>query len=255
MTTTERTPRGRVAPTAPAAPGEADLAGTRLLAALPARESKRLRESAQRLRPRMREVLHEQGASMEHVWFPLTGVFAQLAQMTDGSVIETLAVGDEGMVGLGAVMGATRSPVRSICQISGWALRVPVSVIHELPRDAVLLDRLRRYAQAQITTLSRSVACNRLHGAEQRYARWVLATHDRVGIDEFPITQDFLAQMLGVTRPTVSAAGQALQRRGCIHFAQGRLTVDDRAGLERAACECYGAIREAFDELLGIARG
>jgi CRP-like cAMP-binding protein len=103
-----------------------------------------------------------------------------------------------------------------------------------------------------MTALSRSIACAGLHTAQQRYARWVLATQDRVMMDEFPITQDFLAQMIGVTRPTISLVGQDLQALGLIHYAQGRLTVDDRAGLERVACECYGVIRHAFEELLGV---
>lgn len=115
----------------------------------------------------------------------------------------------------------------------------------------MLFERLLRYAQARLAALSRSVACNRLHSSQQRYARWVLNTHDRVGMDEFPITQDFLAHMLGVTRPTISLVGQELQTEGLIHYAQGRLTVDDRAGLEAVCCECYRATRQAFEELLG----
>ncbi len=237
------------------APEASDLAGSRLLAGLPAAEKARIQVAAERVRPRMRQLLHEQDVAMEHAWFPQTGVFSQLAVMSDGGIIETLTIGNEGMIGLPALMGARRSPTRSICQISGWALRVPMAVLLELPRDGVLFDRMRRYAQAQITSLSRSVACNRLHTAEQRYARWVLTTQDRVGMDEFPITQEFLAQMLGVTRPTVSAVGQGLQREGLVHSAQGRLTVDDRRGLEGVACECYGTIRSAFDELLGTPRG
>ena len=173
-----------------------------------------------------------------------------------GGTVETLTVGSEGMIGLHAVLGASHSPTRAICQVSGWALRMPVSALIEAaPRDGVLFDRLIRYAQARLTALSRSVACNRLHSAQQRYARWVLTTQDRVGTDEFPITQDFLAQMLGVTRPTISLVGQELQSLHLIHYAQGRLTVDDRHGLEQVSCECYQTTRQAFEELLGVERG
>src|ERR1700712_4889268 len=160
------------------------------------------------------------------------------------------------MVGLPAVFGAQLSPTRAMCQISGWTLRIPMNkLIEAVPRNGALFDRLVRYAQARMTALSRTVACNRLHSAQQRYARWVLTTQDRVRVDEFPITQDFLAQMLGVTRPTISLVGQELQSLHVIHYAQGRLTVDNRQALEGIACECYETTRTAFRDLLGVARG
>ena len=236
--------------------GVTELAGNRLLAGLPPGELQRLQVASERVRPRMRQLLYEQGEPIEHVYFPGGGVFSMLAVMANGEIIETLTVGNEGVVGLPVIMGAPRSPGKAICQISGWAIRIPsAALIEAAPRHGVLFDRLLRYAQAQLTSLSRSVACNRMHTAQQRCARWILITHDRVGSDEFPITQDFLAQMLGVTRPTVSLVGQELQATGLIHYAQGRLTVDDRAGLERMACECYGIVRQAFDDLLGVQRG
>jgi CRP-like cAMP-binding protein len=204
----------------------------------------------------MRQMLFEQGGPMPYVYFPQGGVFSLLAQMNDGSIIETLTVGNEGMVGLPAVLGARLSPTRAICQISGWTLRIPLAALMEsAPRDGILFERMTRYAQARLTALSRSVACNRLHSAQQRYARWVLTTQDRAGMDEFPMTQDFLAQMLGVTRPTISIVGQELQALHVVHYAQGRMTVDDRGGLERISCECYQTTREAFEEMLGVARG
>jgi CRP-like cAMP-binding protein len=235
----------------------ADLSRNHLLAEVPAAELELIRSEAQRVRSRMREVIYAQGAAMDYVLFPENGVFSLLAEMSDGTVVETLTVGNEGMIGLPALMGATRSPTRAICQITGLAFRVPVDTVREaasLP-GSVLFRRLARYAQAQLTSLSRSVACNRIHTAQQRYARWVLTTHDRVGTDEFPITQEFLAQMLGVTRPTISLVGQELHKAGLIHYAKGRLTVDDRTGLEGVACECYWSVRESFNEMLGIERG
>jgi CRP-like cAMP-binding protein len=229
---------------------------SQLLAGLPAAELEPLIADAQRVRPRMRQELYAQGGSMEVAWFPVGGVFSLIVETTDGGMVEILTIGNEGMLGLPAVLGASRSPTRAICQIAGWALRVPMATLLEVARPgAVLHGRLTRYAQARMTSLSRSVACNRLHSAQQRYARWVLTTQDRVGADEFPITQDFLAQMLGVTRPTISQVGQELQGAGLIHYAQGRLTVDDRAGLERLSCECYAAVRAEFAELLGSPRG
>lgn len=231
-------------------------AGNHLLDGLPSSELDVIRPSMERVRPRMRQVMFEQLEPIQYAYFPEGGVFSLLAQMHDRSTVETLTVGNEGMIGLHALLGASASPTRAICQVSGWALRVPIrTLIGAIPRDGAFFDRIMRYAQARLTALSRSVACNRLHSAQQRYAQWVLATQDRVGLDEFPITQDFLAQMLGVTRPTISLVGQELQSQRLIHYAQGRLTVDDRVGLERVSCECYGTTRQAFAELLGVQRG
>jgi len=232
------------------------LEGNYLLDGLPSAELDVIRPACERVRSRMRQVLFEQSAPIRFVYFPQGGVFSLLARMEDGSTVETLTVGNEGIIGLPAVLGSSHSPTRAICQVSGWALRVPVDTLIEgIPRDGVLFDRFVRYAQARLTALSRSVACNRLHSAQQRYARWVLTTQDRVGTEEFAITQDFLAQMLGVTRPTISVVGQELQSLRLIHYAQGRLTVDDRRGLENVSCECYRTTRQAFAELLGVERG
>jgi CRP-like cAMP-binding protein len=241
----------------PAGSGQAvKMEGNHLLAGLPSSELDAIRPSMERVRFRMRQVLFEQFEPIDYAYFPEGGVFSLLAQMQDRGTVETLTVGSEGMIGLHAMLGASKSPTRAICQISGWAFRVPITTLIEgTPRDGALFDRIIRYAQARLTALSRSVACNRLHSAQQRYARWVLTTQDRVGTDEFPITQDFLAQMLGVTRPTISLVGQELQSQRLIHYAQGRLTVDDRAGLERVSCECYWTTRQAFAELLGVERG
>jgi CRP-like cAMP-binding protein len=233
-----------------------EIDGNYLLDGLPSAELDALRPAIERVRSRMRQVLFEQSEPIQYAYFPQGGVFSLLAQMHDGSTVETLTVGNEGVVGLPALLGASHSPTRAICQVSGWALRLPVTaLIDGAPRTGMLFDRLMRYAQARLTALSRSVACNRLHTAQQRYARWVLTTQDRVGTEEFSITQDFLAQMLGVTRPTISVVGQELQSLRIIHYAQGRLTVEDREGLEQVSCECYRTTRAAFAELLGIERG
>ena len=232
------------------------LTGNRLLAGLRLGEAALLRAAAERVRPRMRQELYAQGGPMEYAYFPEGGVFSLLVDVAEGGTVEILTVGNEGMVGLPAVMGAVRSPTQALCQIAGWAVRIPMArLIEAAPPGGVLYGRLARYAEARLTSLSRSVGCNRLHSAQQRYARWVLLTQDRVGGDEFPITQEFLAQMLGVTRPTISLVGQELQGAGLIHYAQGRLTVDNRPGLEAVSCECYAVVRAAFEEMLGEPRG
>ena len=233
------------------ASGALGLEGNRLLAGLPAAEAEPLLASAERVRPRLRQEIHAQGAPIDAVYFPQGGVFSLLAEMQDGDGMEVLTVGNEGMLGLPVVLGATRSATRSICQIGGWALRVPTAqLLDAAPPGGMLHRRLMRYAHVQLTSLACSVACNRLHSAQQRYARWALTMRDRVDTDEFPITQAFLAQMLGVTRPTVSQVRQELQAAGLIHAVQGRLTIDDRDGLEAVACECYATIRQAYDDLL-----
>ncbi len=227
-----------------------------LLAGLPTADVERLLAGAERVRPRMRQHLYAQHGPMDASYFPEGGVFSLLMETDGGGAVEILTIGNEGMLGLPALMGAEQSPTRAICQIPGWALRVPMPLLAEAAAPGGALHaRLIRYAQAQMTSLSRSVACNRLHTARQRYARWVLITQDRIGSEEFPITQELLAQMLGVTRPTVSQVGKELQAGGFIHYTQGRLTVDDRAGLEGQSCECYQAVRTAFRELLGTERG
>jgi CRP-like cAMP-binding protein len=231
------------------------LDGNRLLSGLPVGELNMLSRSVERVRPRVRQLLLEQSGPMPYAYFPQGGAFSLLSQMGDGVVLDTMTVGSEGMIGLAAVLGAAASPTRAICTVSGWTLRIPVSALIEAsPRNGALFDRFVRYAELQLAALSRSVACARLHSAQQRYARWVLCTQDRVGQDEFPITQDFLAQMLGVTRPTISLVAKELQTMRLIHYGRGRLTVDDRPGLQALSCECYDAIRIAYEGALGVKR-
>jgi CRP-like cAMP-binding protein len=232
------------------------LNGNHLLAVLSSQEMAAAAAAAERVRMRMRQLLFAQGDAITHAYFPVSGVVSLMADMADGEAIETLTVGNEGMIGLSAVLGSDRSPTRALCQIAGVAIRIPIAaLLQAAPPGGTLHGRLLRYAEARLTSLSRSVACNRLHSARQRYARWVLTTHDRMGGDEFPITQELMGQMLGVTRPTISLVGGELQAAGLIHGGHGRITVDDRAGLERVACECYSTVRSTFRELLGEHRG
>jgi CRP-like cAMP-binding protein len=215
-----------------------------------------MREIVEPVRPRRHEVLHEQGGPIAHVYFPADGVFSLGARMADGTSVITLAVGNEGVIGLPAIMGAGTSPLVAICQIPGWTLRVPRPALHDTARvHGVLFRRILRYAHAQVTSLAQSAACNRLHSATQRYARWLLTTHDRAKSDDISLTQASLAEMLGVSRQTVSEVARALEDAEIIHCAQGRITVDNRVGLEAHACECYQVVRTAFDELLGVPRG
>jgi CRP-like cAMP-binding protein len=164
--------------------------------------------------------------------------------------VEVAMIGFEGMAGLSAFLGTTASPHRSFCQVPGQTLRLDTVTLRRfLAGDGALHDLLHRYTQAVMAFLAQNIACNRLHSAEERTARWLAQTHDRVGTDSFQITQDFLAQMLGVRRAMVSESARTLQQAGLIRYSRGRITILDREGLHSAACECYLTIRREFDNL------
>jgi CRP-like cAMP-binding protein len=171
----------------------------------------------------------------------------------EGFTVEAGTVGREGMVGLAAFLGNSLSPWRTLCQISGAALRLPSREFTTRVSDHGKLTLiLLRYTNAVVSQLAQTAACNRAHPLEERMCRWLLMTRDRVDSDDFPLTQEFLGQMLGVRRPAVSLAGSALQNAGLIRYSRGRVTVIDRAGLEAAACECYRVVRDQFEEALRI---
>jgi CRP-like cAMP-binding protein len=224
----------------------------RILAALPEPDRARLAASLERVALGPKQVLFDVDKPIEHVYFPEDGVVSVLSVATDGSAVETGTVGYEGIVGLPVFFGADRAPAQAVCQVPGEALRIDSATFRrELERGGgELRSLLGRYAQALFTQLAQSSACNRLHSMRERCARWLLQAHDRVGADEFPLTQQFLSQMLGVRRATVSEVASALQREGLITYEYGRITVRDRRGLEAAACECYAVVRREFDRLL-----
>jgi CRP-like cAMP-binding protein len=227
-----------------------------LLAALPQAEYDRLRAGMEVVRPRLQEVLYEQGDPMAHVYFPERGTVSLLAVMADADSIEVSTVGNEGMVGVSLVLGGDTSPHRATCQIPGRMLRMRAAEFRAaIPPDHPLHAILRRYVDAFLMQLARSVACNRAHAVPQRLARWLCMTHDRAGSDEFPLTQEVIAQMLGVRRQTVSEVASEFQAARLIDYRLGRVTIEDRAALERAACECYRAVRAYFDRMLGTPRG
>ena len=173
--------------------------------------------------------------------------------MEDGRVVEVATVGREGLVGIGAVFGAPVASGEAFVQIAAE----PAAVIsidafrHEMHRRGAFYDRVARYSQAFVNMLMQSVACSGLHSAEERCCRWLLMTHDRIGQDEFPLTHEFLAIMLGVRRPTVTLVMAELTRAGIVSNVRGHVRIVDRKGLEQATCECYGKTRLAFYRLLG----
>ena len=224
----------------------------RLLAALPAPEAERLRPRLERVSLGLAEPLYEAGARIERVYFPLGGMFSLLITMADGSAVEVGTVGNEGLIGLPVFLGSERSPTAVICQVPGEACRMAAEAFREeVGRGGALAGLILHYTQAVLNQISQSVACNLLHSVEQRLGRWLLMSHDRAGADEFPMTHQFLAEMLGVRRPSVSVTAAKLQEAGLIGYHRGRIAVLDREGLEAASCECYRVVRDEFDRLRG----
>ncbi len=225
----------------------------RILASLPPEELARLTPLLARVTLEAKHVLFDVDQPIEHVYFIETGVASILGVMADGTAVETATVGEEGMVGLPLFHGAGQTSAQAFTQVPGEALRMDASAFREeLARSPSLTAGLHKYSMALFALVAQSSACNRVHAMRERCARWLLHTHDRVGADEFPLTHQFLAQMLGVRRATVTEALATVQAAGAIDYgAGGRITVTDRAALEEVACECYGIIRKDFDRLLG----
>ena len=216
--------------------------------------------SLTRVELELKQVLFDVDRPIEHVYFPEAAVVSILSVMSDGSAVETATVGHEGMVGLPVFLGTDQMSAQAFCQIPGPALRAERDAFSRvLESSPPLVLALQRYTQALFTFLAQNSACNRLHTMSQRCARWLLHTHDRVGAesgrDEFPLTHQFLSQMLGVRRATVTEAMRALHTTGAVSYVRGRVVVRDRAALESAACECYAVIVREFDRLLGAPGG
>lgn len=222
----------------------------RILAALPPGELARLRSRLTTVVLEQKDSVWQPNQPFQQVYFPLDAVVSVLA-VARGGVVEVGTIGNEGMVGLPAFLGAETSPGMAFCQVPGRAERMPIkSFLREVGRAGAFRRVLHRYTQAFMTQVSQSTLCNRLHSAEQRLARWLLSVADRVGREEFPLTHEFMAQMLGVRRATVTETAGALQRAGLIRYSRGTITIQDRRSLERVACECYRIVRDEFDRLL-----
>jgi CRP-like cAMP-binding protein len=192
-------------------------------------------------------VLHEPGQTMEHVYFPLEGVLSLLALGNARGAVEVGTIGNEGLFGLPVFHGTHTSPQQCLAQVAGAALRLPARrFTAELPNMPRFSARIHRYAQAFFNDVAQSVACNQLHSLDQRCARWLLMTQDRVQDSEFVLTQRFLALMLGTRCESVSTAARALQKRGCIEYTRGLIEIIDRRKLERASCPCYATTRSAY---------
>ena len=197
-------------------------------------------------------VLHEAGGKLEFAYFPNRGLISLVVVMKDGKTAEAGIVGNEGFVGTLAAVGLSRSPLQAVVQITGDGFRVEIGALQNtLESVAHLQMMLSRYTAIRGMQVAQTAACNRLHDIEQRLARWLLMTQDRVDSGSLAITHDFLATMLGTDRPTVSLAAGVLQRKELIEYTRGAVEIVNRKKLEDSACECYGVIRQ-FDGELGL---
>jgi CRP-like cAMP-binding protein len=222
----------------------------RVLMAMPRATQSRLAARMSIVTPKVRDVLVEAGDVMPYIYFPLAGIMSILAVTDDGDAVEISTVGSEGMVGVPVFLGSTTSPSRAVQQAVGAAWRMTAKdFMKEVDQDKALSTILRRYTHTFFVQVSQSAACNRLHEANERMSRWLLMCHDRVGADEFPITHEFLAQMLGVRRATVTVIAGMLQKAGIVRYSRGIVSIVDREKLEEASCECYRIINAEYDRL------
>jgi CRP-like cAMP-binding protein len=221
-----------------------------LLAALPEADYQRLLPALEAVPYKIKDYLYERDQPIAYVYFPLSGMGSILVVLEDNGFIEAGIVGREGMVGLPVFLGATMTPTISFYQIPGVAVRMRADAFRaEIGRNGALAAVVQRYANAFLVMLTQNIACNSQHTIEERCARWLLLTHERIGRDEFVLTQELLSQMLGVRRAGVSLVMQTLQKAGYIHYSRGVITIIDRSGLESVACQCYRVIAAAYQNL------
>lgn len=220
--------------------------------ALTAAERTRLEPHFEPVNLKLKQTLTEPERPITHVYFPVNSVVSIVHTMSDGSSVETGIIGREGMVGLQAWLGQTRASVRSFVQAPGQAFRMrrEVFVREVVKTGSPWNTALANYVDAYITLTSTTAACNRIHQVNERLCRWLKMTQNRVGSDTFPMRQEFLAYMLGVHRPSVSIAANALKKAGLIRYERGTLTILDTKGLENGCCECYNSIESQFERAL-----
>lgn len=222
----------------------------RLLASLPKKEYQRLLPELEQVPLAFGDTLYEPGDDIDHVYFPDSGIISLLSEVESRKALEVGIVGNEGVAGLPVVLGVSVSLNHGLVQSAGTAMRMKAAALRrEFKRDGALQRLLHRYLHSLLTQISQSAVCNRFHAVDARLARWLLMTHDRVGADEFQLTQEFLSNMLGVRREAVSKAAGELQKRDFVNYSRGHITVLNRAGLEATACRCYRIIKDESDNV------
>jgi CRP-like cAMP-binding protein len=220
----------------------------RVLASLPARDFERLRPQLEPVTLRFGQVLYQPGARIKHVYFPLDCLISLLTAVDKRRTLEVGMVGNEGMAGMPFILGMGVSGVRALVQGGGSALRIASAPFRvEFSKNPALQQGLYRYTYALMAQISQTAACNRFHSAEARLARWLLMTRDRVTSDEFPLTHEFLAHMLGVRREGVTEAASALRRRKLIDYSRGKIRILNARRLVNASCSCYSIVKAVFE--------
>ncbi len=225
--------------------GSGILTSNQILSALPRQQYPLLFSSLQAVSLHRGEILYDQADPIRSTFFIMSGMVSLLATTEDGSTTQVGMVGDEGLVGIPAILRVSATPYQVIVQIPGRAMRVSVEVlVHEFKRDGPLQEMLLRYLHSLICQISQSAACNRFHRIEERICRWLLISHDRVKSDDLPLTQEVLSHMLGATRTNVTQAAAKLKKAGLIQYRHGHIKILRRPGLEELSCECYRVITE-----------
>ena len=223
----------------------------RLLAALPDAEWQRWRPQLELIALPLGQVLYESGTTLKHVYFPTTAIISLLYVMENGASAEISVVGNEGLVGISLFMGGESTPSRAVVQSAGHGFRLKAQLMKdEFDRAGPVLHLLLRYTQALITQMSQTAVCNRHHSLDQQLCRWLLLSLDRLEGTDLVMTQELIANMLGVRREGVTEAAHKLQETGLIRYSRGRISVLDRIALERRVCECYGVVKKEYDRLL-----
>lgn len=222
-----------------------------LLAALPADEFERIRDGLELIPLTLGHTVSEPYIEMKHVYFPVDSIVSLLCEMEDGSSAEIAVVGFEGIVGVSLFMGGETTPSRAVVQSGGHAYRLSGSTLKaEFYRAGPMQHLLLLYTQALLTQMAQTAVCNRHHTLDQQLCRWLLLSHDRLRSSELVMTQQLIANMLGVRREGVTEAAGKLQGAGLIQYHRGHISILERAGLEARACECYGVVRDEYDRLL-----
>jgi len=223
-----------------------------LLAALPATEFELLLPHLELVPMPLGEVLYEPGGQLRHVYFPTTSIVSLLYVFADGASAEIAVVGNEGILGIALFMGGETTPSQAVVQSAGYGYRLEAQLLKQefIRPKAVLHLLLLRYTQALITQMTQTAVCNRHHSVEQQLCRWLLLSLDRLSSNELAMTQELIANMLGVRREGVTTAAGNLQRAGLIRYNRGHIEVLDRARLEQEVCECYAVVKKEFDRLL-----
>lgn len=232
-------------------PPSSDPKANHLLAALPAAEWQRWQPQLEWVAMPLGQVMYESGQPMSHVYFPTTSIVSLLYVMESGASAEIAVVGQEGLVGVSLFMGGESTPSRAVVQSAGegWRLRAAV-LKEEFNNSHPVMHLLLRYTQALITQMSQTAVCNRHHSLDQQLCRWLLLSLDRLQGSDLVMTQELIANMLGVRREGVTEAALKLQKNGLIRYARGHITVLDRPGLEARTCECYAVVKKEYDRLL-----